>query len=155
MTRSNALETLTDLAREARDKAGQLLASDRKNEHQILAHQEMLMNYRQEYADQLQQLMMSGIDPVTLYNYRQFLMSLDDSIQKASQALRQQNHKVQASKKNWQQEQQKLTSYTTLQDRRHAQVRQQAARQEQRQTDEFTTNRAARTVGLHVVGSED
>lgn len=155
MSRSNALETLTDLAREARDKAGQLLASERKNETQILAHQDMLMNYRQEYAVQLQQLMMDGIDPVTLHNYRQFLMSLDDSIQKASQALQQQSKRVDLSKQHWQTEQRKLTSFSTLNERRAQQERKLVARAEQRDNDEFATNQVARKSSLHLVSSDD
>ena len=155
MSSSTALDTLTDLAKEARDKAGQLLATERTNEQQILAHQEMLVNYREEYAVQLQQLMLDGVDPVTLYNYRQFLMSLDESIKKASQALQQQNNLVDKSKQNWQQQQRKLTSFTTLNDRRLAAARQSAARKEQLQTDEFANNQHIRGGHLTLISDAD
>ena len=150
MSSSNALDTLTDLAREARDKAGQLLASERNNEQQILAHHQMLMDYRAEYAVQLQQLMLQGIDPVTLYNYRQFLMSLDESIQKASHALQQQSGLVDKSKLSWQQKQQKLTSFTTLNDRRTSAAQTALARKEQQQTDEFANHRRANSQTNHL-----
>lgn len=155
MSGSTALDTLTDLAKEARDKAGQLLATERTNEQQILAHQEMLVNYREEYAVQLQKLMLDGVDPVTLYNYRQFLMSLDESIKKASQALQQQNNLVDKSKQNWQQKQRKLTSFTTLNDRRLAAARQSAARKEQLQTDEFANNQHIRGGHLTLISDAD
>ncbi|RUO23205.1 flagellar export protein FliJ [Aliidiomarina iranensis] len=155
MSGSTALDTLTDLAKEARDKAGQLLATERTNEQQILAHQEMLVNYREEYAVQLQKLMLNGIDPVTLYNYRQFLMSLDESIQKASKALQQQSTLVDKSKQNWQQQQRKLTSYTTLNDRRAAAANRISARKEQLQTDEFANNQHVRGGHLTLIADTE
>jgi len=141
---SKALDTLTELARDARDQAGQLLAHERKNETQIKAQQETLMEYRQEYAAQLQKLMLEGVDPVTLHNYRQFLMSLDSSIEKAGQALYQQQGRVNATKEQWQQQQKKLSSYSTLGERRAAQERKKAQRIEQNQTDDMTTTRHSR-----------
>ncbi|MCL4410831.1 flagellar export protein FliJ [Aliidiomarina haloalkalitolerans] len=152
---SAALEILTDLAREARDKAGQLLASDRRNQHQIEQQQELLLNYRAEYAQQLQDLMMAGIDPVTLQNYRQFLMSLDDSILQASRALHQQTQKVKQSQNQWQQEQKKLSSFTTLNDRRAAAERVKENRKEQRLNDEFASQRHGRSTGLSLVKPEN
>lgn len=151
-----ALDTLTDLAREARDKAGMLLANERRSQQQIEQQQEVLMNYRAEYASQLQRLLVDGIDPVTLQNYRQFLMSLDDSIQQASRALQQQNQKVLHTQKNWQQQQKKLSSFTTLSERRAAELRLKESRKEQQQTDEFANQRFVRG-GLSLVssGSED
>jgi len=153
---ATALDTLTDLAREARDKAGMLLANERKSQQQIEQQQEVLMNYRAEYASQLQRLLVDGIDPVTLQNYRQFLMSLDDSIQQASRALQQQNQKVLHTQKNWQQQQKKLSSFTTLGERRATEVRLKESRKEQQQTDEFANQRFVRG-GLSLVssGSED
>lgn len=137
MSRASALDTLTDLAREARDKAGMALANERNNQQQIQHHYQMLMNYREEYAAQLQQLMLQGINPTTLYNYRQFLMSLDESIQKASRALQQQAGIVDKSKQSWQQQQRKLSSFTTLNERRLQAAQLHFTRKEQQQTDEF------------------
>ncbi|MCH8501048.1 MAG: flagellar export protein FliJ [Aliidiomarina sp.] len=150
---ATALDTLTDLAREARDKAGMLLANERKSQQQIEQQQEVLMNYRAEYASQLQRLLVEGIDPVTLQNYRQFLMSLDDSIQQASRALQQQNQKVLHTQKSWQQQQKKLSSFTTLNERRASELRLRESRKEQQQTDEFANQRFVRG-GLSLVRSE-
>jgi len=88
--------------------------------------------------------MLEGVDPVTLHNYRQFLMSLDSSIEKAGQALYQQQGRVNATKEQWQQQQKKLSSYSTLGERRAAQERKKAQRIEQNQTDDMTTTRHSR-----------
>lgn len=67
------LDTLTELAREARDQAMQHLASARRDERQVADQLSSLEHYRQEYAERLHQNMRSGIDPATLHNTQRFL----------------------------------------------------------------------------------
>lgn len=144
MTSASPLHTLIELAREARDKAGQLLAAERHNEAQLLTQLQTLNHYRQEYAGRLQQLLCTGIDPATLHNYQQFLGSLDASISRARQAINQQQQRVTAGQQHWQQQQQRLSSYTTLTQRRSVELQRQVLRHELRQSDELTTNALAR-----------
>ena len=76
----NQLDMLTDLARDARDQAGKLLAQERQTQQQTEAQLQSLNRYRVEYAERLQQAMRDGIDPATMYNYQQFLASLDAAL---------------------------------------------------------------------------
>ena len=114
----NQLDMLTDLARDARDQAGKLLAQERQTQQQTEAQLQSLNRYRVEYAERLQHAMRDGIDPATMYNYQQFLASLDAALVRARQALTAQQKRVQQSQQHWQQEQRKLSSYDTLASRR-------------------------------------
>lgn len=141
---TSQLEMLTDLARGARDQAGKILAQERQTEQQTSAQLQSLLSYRAEYAERLQKAMRDGIDPATMYNYQQFLASLDAALSRARQALASQQASVEQSKKNWQQEQRKLSSYDTLTSRRLLEEHRRSERQEQKTNDDLVTSRAAR-----------
>lgn len=144
MAAQTPLDTLTELAREARDQAGQALANERNNERVVAQQLESLGTYRAEYAQRLQKAMCEGIDPATMRNYQQFLSALDDALARAKQALDAQQQRVLKSQKDWQNEQCRLSSYNTLTERRAQQELLAANRREQRQNDEFVTNREVR-----------
>ncbi|WP_445011157.1 flagellar export protein FliJ [Vreelandella stevensii] len=141
---NHQIDMLTDLARNARDQAGKLLAQERQTEQQTEAQLASLSRYRVEYAERLQQAMREGIDPATMYNYQQFLASLDAALSRARQALAAQQKRVQQSQQNWQQEQRRLSSYDTLASRRLLEEHRRQARHEQKANDELVTNRMAR-----------
>ncbi|MEC8902365.1 MAG: flagellar export protein FliJ [Pseudomonadota bacterium] len=140
----NQLDMLTDLARDARDQAGKLLAQERQTQQQTEAQLQSLNRYRVEYAERLQHAMRDGIDPATMYNYQQFLASLDAALVRARQALTAQQKRVQQSQQHWQQEQRKLSSYDTLASRRLLEEHRRQARYEQKAADDFVTSRVAR-----------
>ncbi|MFI8749741.1 flagellar export protein FliJ [Vreelandella lionensis] len=140
----NQLDMLTDLARDARDQAGKLLAQERQTQQQTEAQLQSLNRYRVEYAERLQHAMREGIDPATMYNYQQFLASLDAALVRARQALTAQQKRVQQSQQHWQQEQRKLSSYDTLASRRLLEEHRRQARYEQKSTDDFVNSRVAR-----------
>lgn len=144
MNASNPLDTLIEQSRKARDHAGRSLAEDRHGQAQSAAQLDALRRYRQEYCRRLQDAMNQGIDAATLGNYRHFIRSLDDAIDKALQALDQQQEKVAASQHHWQQRQRQLSSYDTLASRRAQQERHRQQRRELRDNDELTNNAMAR-----------
>ena len=141
---TSQLEMLTGLAKSARDQAGKVLAQERQTELQTTAQLQSLLSYRAEYAERLQKAMREGIDPATMYNYQQFLASLDAALSRARQALASQQASVQKSQQNWQQEQRKLSSYDTLASRRLLEEHRRSERQEQKTNDDLVTSRAAR-----------
>ncbi|QOR39215.1 flagellar export protein FliJ [Billgrantia diversa] len=144
MSASSQLAMLSDLARDARDQAGQLLAGERQNERQVASQLESLNRYRLEYAERLQQAMREGIDPASMHNYQQFLASLDTALQRARQALDAQQQRVQQSQQQWQQEQKRLSAYDTLVSRRDVERQRQEERREQRINDEMSAGRLLR-----------
>ncbi|WP_192036506.1 flagellar export protein FliJ [Halomonas sp. YLGW01] len=144
MTGSRPLETLAQLAKDARDAASQALASERRGEQQAARQVETLRQYRLEYAHRLQQAMHGGIDPASLHNYQQFLASLDTAIDRAHQAQCERTSRVESCQRQWQQQQRRLSSYDTLHERRQAEAQREAQRREQRHNDELSANCLAR-----------
>ncbi|WP_104201974.1 flagellar export protein FliJ [Billgrantia saliphila] len=144
MSASSQLAMLSDLARDARDQAGQMLAGERQSERQVAAQLESLNRYRLEYAERLQQAMRDGIDPASMHNYQQFLASLDAALQRAREALNAQQRRVQQSQQQWQQEQKRLSAFDTLASRREAEHQRQESRREQRTSDEMAAGRLLR-----------
>ena len=138
------LDTLVELARDARDQAGRDLASEQRTRHQVSQQLESLRRYRQEYAEKLNSAMNQGIDPATLRNYHQFIGSLDDATVRARQSLDNQDRRVEKARRQWQQEEQRLSSYDTLIERRESARRRDEQRREQRETDELVNGRVAR-----------
>ncbi|CAM4131470.1 flagellar export protein FliJ [Vreelandella rituensis] len=141
---ASQFDTLIELARNSRDQAGLSLANERKNEQQTVAQVESLGRYRQEYAQRLQTSMRQGIDPASMYNYQQFLASLDAALVKARQALAAQQQRVTQSQQYWQQEQRKLSSYDTLASRRAAEQQRNEQQREQKTSDDLVNGRLAR-----------
>lgn len=138
------LDTLIELTRQSRDGAGKTLADDRKRSLDTASQLDTLTSYRQEYANQLQDMLRQGTDTATLHNYRQFLGTLDAAIARALETLSQQEQRVASSRQQWQEQQQQLSSYDTLADRRAQQQRQEEQRRERVQSDEITSNMSAR-----------
>lgn len=134
------LETLIELAREARNKAGQLLASERDNQRQLNDQLELLKRYRGEYAEQLQVRMDQGIDLASLQDYQTFLASVDHAIARAREGLEAQQRTMIRYQEQWQQRQRRLSSYDTLASRRAAHQLSCEARAELRLQDETSNN---------------
>ena len=141
----SSLDTLIELASDARNEAAQLLASERNNSQLAAAQLSALEGYRNEYMMQLQTVMDEGLDLATLQNYQAFLASLEKAISQARDGLKYQEQKVVNCQQNWQQEQRKLSSYDMLRLRRKEQLRQQERRQESRANDEISANFMQRT----------
>lgn len=144
MSAPSQLAMLSELARDARDQAGRLLAGERQSERQVAAQLESLNRYRLEYAERLQQAMREGIDPASMHNYQQFLASLDAALQRARKALDAQQQRVEQTQQQWQQEQKRLSAYDTLVTRRDVERQRQEDRREQRISDEMATGRLLR-----------
>ncbi|MBW6391419.1 flagellar export protein FliJ [Billgrantia antri] len=144
MSAPSQLAMLSELARDARNQAGRLLAGERQSERQVAAQLESLNRYRLEYAERLQQAMREGIDPASMHNYQQFLASLDAALQRARKALDAQQQRVEQTQQQWQQEQKRLSAYDTLVSRRDAERQRQEDRREQRISDEMATGRLLR-----------
>ncbi|WP_458524991.1 flagellar export protein FliJ [Onishia taeanensis] len=140
MSASLPLDTLTELAKEARDAAGQTLANERRSQQQASTQLDTLRRYRLEYATRLQDAMRKGIDPASLHNYQRFLASLDDAIERARAAVDDHAQRVEGCQQHWRQEQQRLSSYDTLASRRQQATRRVEQRQEQRHNDEMSNN---------------
>lgn len=145
---SVVLAHLTEQAEKARNEAAKLLAEERQNKQKIAQQLQTLQQYRNDYAVQLQQQMQNGIATHLLTNYRHFLASLDHAIQRAQNALLDQEGKVDKSQQLWQTKQRKLASYETLVDRKQAAAIKVANQREQKLADELSLAMYMRQRGL-------
>lgn len=142
----STLSYLTEQAKTARDDAAKLLATERHNKQRIAQQLEMLKGYRNDYASELQRQLLDGLAPATVATFRAFLTSLEDAIERAEATLMQQDQRLDKSQSHWQQQQQKLQSFNTLQSRQSSRAMRDRIRAEQRLADEFTTNLTARRI---------
>lgn len=145
---SVVLAHLTEQAEKARNEAAKLLAEERHNKQKIAQQLQTLQQYRNDYATQLHDQMQHGMATHLLNNYRQFLASLDYAVQRAQNALVDQESKVDKSQQHWQTKQRKLASYETLSDRKQAAAVKVANKQEQKLADELSLAMYMRQRGL-------
>jgi len=88
--------------------------------------------------------MTDGIAANTWQNYQQFITTLEVAIDQHRQQLLQWNQRLDAAVNQWQEKQQRLNAYQTLQSRASEQRRQHENRMDQKQTDEFAQRGAHR-----------
>lgn len=144
MIAAKPFDTLIDLARSARDSAGQQLADARRTELQLREQIQQLEHYRQEYVVKLQDTLKGGVSLATVNDYRRFIASLDEAIDGARQDLANRQQTVSRHQQDLQREQRRLKSYDTLVSRRAQEVRLVEQRRELRQSDEVNNNTYAR-----------
>jgi len=137
MESSSPLITLCSLAQKALDQATNHLGKIRQSHNQAQEQLSMLLNYQNEYRQKLNTTMTGGIAANTWQNYQQFISTLEVAIDQHRQQLLQWNQRLDAAVNQWQDKQQRLNAYQTLQSRASEQQRQQANRLDQKQTDEF------------------
>src|SRR5471030_40733 len=137
MESSSPLITLCSLAQKALDQATNHLGQIRQSHNQAQEQLSMLLNYQNEYRQKLNTTMTNGIAANTWQNYQQFITTLEVAIDQHRQQLLQWNQRLDAAVNQWQEKQQRLNAYQTLQSRASEQRRQHENRMDQKQTDEF------------------
>jgi flagellar FliJ protein len=136
MTRKLPLDTLSELAHTQTDDAARRLGV--LQTAQIGANQKLalLLQYRQDYLDQLQALMESGLPSSQWRNYRSFLGTLDGAIEQQRAIVAQAASRLDLGRTDWQHHKRRLNSFDTLADRLRRQELAAQARREQRDSDE-------------------
>lgn len=135
------LDTLTDLARNKTDDAARqlgVLQNAQATADQKLA---LLLQYRQDYSDQLQALMENGLPSAQWHNYRNFLATLDGAIKQQQAIAMQAASRLDHGRSEWQQHKRRLNSFDTLGERLRRQELAIGARREQRDSDERAARR--------------
>lgn len=137
MQNSSPLVTLCSLAKKALDQATNNLGKVRQSHTMAQEQLSMLLNYQQEYRQRLNTTMSDGIAANTWQNYQQFISTLEVAIEQHHKQLAQWNQRLDMAVSQWQDKQQKLNAYQTLQQRAGEKLRLQENRLDQKQTDEF------------------
>jgi len=137
MSKPFALKTLLDLAQERSDAAAVQLGLVNRHASEMQDRLQLLLNYRLEYTNRLASDAQAGMDSVGWLNFRRFIDTIDTAIDKQREVVMAAQHQVEAGKKHWQVEQDRLKSFETLSERHHREQRMIEAKLEQKEMDNF------------------
>lgn len=144
MANSSALQTLVDLAQRESDNRAKRLGVALKAVEEAEQKLQMLLGYRQDYADRLDQAQMNGITPFAYANFVAFLGKLDNAINGQREVIKHAEYKADTERKALQESERKRLSYRTLNERAAAQALALETRRDQKMMDDFAA-RTART----------
>ena len=142
MANTSALDTLIELAQRDSDAAARRLGAALKAVEEAEAKLQMLLGYRDDYANKLDQAQMAGITPFAYRNFVAFIDKLDNAINGQREVLKHANYRSEQEKKAWQESERKRLSYRTLNERAAA----EALKIENKRDQKMMDDHAARTV---------
>lgn len=142
MANASALETLIDLAQRESDAAARRLGAALKAVEEGEQKLQMLLGYRDDYANKLDAAQMAGITPFAYQNFVAFLGKLEQAIDGQREVLKHARVKADMEKKGWQESERKRLSYRTLNERAAAEALAIENKRDQKMMDDH----AARTV---------
>lgn len=144
MTQNSALTTLKDLAEKAVNDAAIRLGEMRRGCQQAEEQLKMLMDYQNEYRNNLNTDMTQGIGSQRWQNYQQFISTLEKAIDQHRQQLMQWSTKVEQALSAWREKKQRLQAWQTLQDRQTTAALLAENRLDQKKMDEFAQRASMR-----------
>jgi flagellar FliJ protein len=142
MANASALETLIDLAQRESDACAKRLGAALKAVDEGEQKLQMLLGYRDDYANKLDAAQMAGITPFAYQNFVAFLGKLEQAIDGQREVLKHARVKADMEKKGWQESERKRLSYRTLNERAAAEALAIENKRDQKMMDDH----AARTV---------
>lgn len=101
MAEHGALATLKDLAEKEVEDAARLLGEMRRGCQQAEEQLKMLIDYQNEYRNNLNSDMSAGITSNRWINYQQFIQTLEKAITQHRQQLNQWTQKVDIALNSW------------------------------------------------------
>ncbi|STF31157.1 flagellar protein FliJ [Escherichia coli] len=113
MAEHGALATLKDLAEKEVEDAARLLGEMRRGCQQAEEQLKMLIDYQNEYRNNLNSDMSAGITSNRWINYQQFIQTLEKAITQHRQQLNQWTQKVDIALNSWRE---KKTTFAGLAD---------------------------------------
>ena len=144
MAHASALETLIDLAQRESDACAKRLGAALKAVDEGEQKLQMLLGYRDDYANRLDAAQMGGITPFAYQNFVAFLGKLDQAIDGQRDVLKHARVKADMEKKGWQESERKRLSYRTLNERAALEALALESKRDQKMMDDH----AARTARL-------
>ncbi len=130
------LATLIELAQNKTDEATRRLG-ELQNAHNSASEKlEMLLQYRQDYLQQLEVQVRDGVNCSQLRNFQQFISTLDSAIEQQRALTHQADAQLGHGRSSWQHSKRRLSSFDTLADRVRQQQLLASNKREQRDSDE-------------------
>jgi flagellar FliJ protein len=130
------LATLIELAQKKSDEATRRLG-ELQNAHTSATQKlEMLLQYRQEYLDQLHGQMQGGVPSAYVRNFQNFIGTLNGAIEQQRALTLQADSRLDHGRSDWRHTKRRLSSFDTLADRVRQQEMLALNKKEQRDSDE-------------------
>jgi flagellar FliJ protein len=136
------LETLMDLARRETDDAAKRLGAALKAVADAEQKHQMLVGYREEYAQRFEAAQAAGITPMAYRNFQAFMEKLDVAVKGQQDMIRHAEYRAAQEKTAWQASERKRMSYSTLNDRAAAEALRLENKRDQKQMDEHAARQA-------------
>lgn len=108
MAEHGALATLKDLAEKEVEDAARLLGEMRRGCQQAEEQLKMLIDYQNEYRNNLNSDMSAGMTSNRWINYQQFIQTLEKAITQHRQQLNQWTQKVDIALNSWREKKQRF-----------------------------------------------
>ena len=141
MTKHLPLATLIELAQNKTDEATRKLGQLQTAQISAAEKLDMLLQYRQEYLDQLQLQLRAGVASAQLRNFQHFIGTLDGAIEQQRAMTLQADSRLANGRSDWQHSKRRLTSFDTLADRARQQAELALNKRERQDSDERTSRR--------------
>ncbi|MDP3708542.1 MAG: flagellar export protein FliJ [Polaromonas sp.] len=136
MPKKLQLAMLIELAQTKTDEATRRLGQLQNAHTSAAGKLDMLLQYRQEYLDQLKGQMRDGVASAYLRNFQNFIGTLDGAIEQQRALTLQADSRLGHGRSDWQHNKRRLTSFDTLADRVRQQEMIATGKKEQRDSDE-------------------
>ena len=146
MKNQSPLITIRDLAQKAVEQASTQLGQARLSYQNAEQQLSMLLSYQDEYRVRLNDTLSNGMASSSWQNYQQFIQTLEQAIEQHRHQLAQWNTKVEQAVKHWQEKQQRLNAFETLNERAETSARLQENRLDQKLMDEFAQRASQRSL---------
>lgn len=141
MATLSALNTLIDLANKAADEAAKVLGVALTAGEEARQKLELLMQYRNDYADRCQNDLSAGMSATQFNNFQVFMHKLDHAITGQQKVVADSQMRIAQARTAWQACEQKKMSFVTLADRASKEDARRELWRDQKQNDEHAARR--------------
>jgi len=142
MASPSALTTLIDLAHKESDEAAKLLGAALRAGDEAAQKLDLLLQYRNDYAERCQTTMTTGISTTHFNNYQVFMQKLDHAISGQQKVVSDTQLRIAQARAAWQVCEQKKMSFVTLAERANKEQSRRELWRDQKQNDEFAARSA-------------
>jgi flagellar FliJ protein len=142
MASPSQLATLIDLARRDTDAAAKRLGNALKMVEDSEQKLDMLVGYRNDYAQRFETSLGAGMTPMAYRNFQAFLDKLDNAVKGQVDAVQKARQRSEHEKTLWQACERKRMSYTTLDNRAQQEALRLEAKRDQKAMDEHAARQA-------------
>ncbi|MDR2111882.1 MAG: flagellar export protein FliJ [Candidatus Accumulibacter sp.] len=144
MVKPFPLQTILELMQDRADEATRNLARLIANEKEAKARLELLLGYREDYANRFREASKNGLTQREWHNFQQFLSRIDEAIEVQRGTVATQARNTAAGQQQWREQRKKLKAFDTLSARHFASENAKESKRDQKLQDEF----AARSKNL-------